>query len=908
MNRLITSLAIVIAVFAVSYASVDYPAPTTKTSFCVAEWYTWAEGMHPGSCTDGYGGQVSYLDLAGASGSWARYRVYLGQGAVRLRAGVACNMPLGVSSGVQIEVRVGGELLGILDVKGTGGECTFLSQEIALSGGGDGSVDLSLVLKHGAAPVPAAKLDFFEITYQEVVPILRQADATDPRGQELLIVQGGNNVRYISGIDNGDYAVYPGIDMKQGLIHFKSRIARDGTVGQLGGIIEFHVDRITGPKIGEMTVRFTGAGPESWTEQYTTLYGDLVDGAQGVHDLYLVFKAANGCSNGICNLDWFELTPINDAYLHRAAVLCDGMQGMFFDFNSQWQYIGGLDNGDYLKYSLINFRGGAIKFSARIASDGAGYAGNIELRLDSPTGPLLGTLNVMRTGGWWVDKAVTQSTYLNGDEMLNANGVHDLYLVSRGNGGIANFEWFEIFFAPKPKSLAISSNDAYIDDVVFEDDETRNTEYSYQNISGLGVEGRHVFVNGGVVNQTGGYNYYMKDHLGSTRVVVDENAQVIEAAMYDAYGAVTPIYRAGAENTKPKFTGKELDGEGQHAVCEIELDLKVTGVNNPGNDYHYFHIDFGDPSGSDYALEYYTWESSTATLKTVIKLDKPKTIHRIWTRIGGQVVYIYRAHAATSWPSGWEIKEGERMVIRFAPHPIAALTLGASEESNPTCYVEHTIQTDYHVPQGMKLAYFGRRYYDPEIARWTSVDPVPQFHDMYNYCGDNPTNRTDPDGSIAPAVGVYITAVATSPDLPNDVNMLSMDLASGDYVGAVGDVAGILVPGMPAQATRAGTKGAVHAGEIVLGHYPAYISKAREVGARVFSIPTNIWNKMSASMQWAANRRFLDRAIARGDRITLATSIDKIKPGSYYERELLYLIDKGYEWNKAENAMIRANK
>jgi len=54
--------------------------------------------------------------------------------------------------------------------------------------------------------------------------------------------------------------------------------------------------------------------------------------------------------------------------------------------------------------------------------------------------------------------------------------------------------------------------------------------------------------------------------------------------------------------------------------------------------------------------------------------------------------------------------------------------------------------------RGLQLNYFGKRYFDPEIARWTSVDPVPQFWDMYNYCGDSPLNRTDPDGSVAPMV------------------------------------------------------------------------------------------------------------------------------------------------------------
>ena len=55
------------------------------------------------------------------------------------------------------------------------------------------------------------------------------------------------------------------------------------------------------------------------------------------------------------------------------------------------------------------------------------------------------------------------------------------------------------------------------------------------------------------------------------------------------------------------------------------------------------------------------------------------------------------------------------------------------------------------------------------------------------------------------------------------------------------------------------------AGRTVLGHFPAYLEKANELGANRFSIPTSVWAKMSTTARWAANQKFLDRAIARGD-------------------------------------------
>ena len=51
---------------------------------------------------------------------------------------------------------------------------------------------------------------------------------------------------------------------------------------------------------------------------------------------------------------------------------------------------------------------------------------------------------------------------------------------------------------------------------------------------------------------------------------------------------------------------------------------------------------------------------------------------------------------------------------------------------------------------------------------------------------------------------------------------------------------------------------------------------------------------MSPDEQWAANKRFLDRTIARSDDIGLATPVDAARPGSFYERELQHLMSRGY--------------
>jgi RHS repeat-associated protein len=47
------------------------------------------------------------------------------------------------------------------------------------------------------------------------------------------------------------------------------------------------------------------------------------------------------------------------------------------------------------------------------------------------------------------------------------------------------------------------------------------------------------------------------------------------------------------------------------------------------------------------------------------------------------------------------------------------------------------------------LDYFGARYYNSELGRWYSVDPLASKYpgwSSYNYCGNNPLNRIDYDG------------------------------------------------------------------------------------------------------------------------------------------------------------------
>ncbi|ODM27743.1 glycoside hydrolase [Clostridium sp. Bc-iso-3] len=104
--------------------------------------------------------------------------------------------------------------------------------------------------------------------------------------------------------------------------------------------------------------------------------------------------------------------------------------------------IGYIENGDYLVFNKIDFGSGANSFTARVASD-ADTPTDIQLRLGSASGTLIGTLSIPSTGGWNDYKEKTCS-------ITNTTGIKDLYLVFSGPVNIDYFTFDSGSVAPTP--------------------------------------------------------------------------------------------------------------------------------------------------------------------------------------------------------------------------------------------------------------------------------------------------------------------------------------------------------------------------------------------------------------------------------------------------------------------------
>lgn len=120
----------------------------------------------------------------------------------------------------------------------------------------------------------------------------------------------------------------------------------------------------------------------------------------------------------------------------------------------------------------------------------------------------------------------------------------------------------------------------------------------------------------------------------------------------------------------------------------------------------------------------------------------------------------------------------------------------------------------------------------------------------------------------------------------------------GDLIAVVGSP--VVMRGAPEMMIQESlARSSVPRATTVLGHAgrngaPGYVELADAIGARRFAIPDEIWRGMTPAEQWAANQRFLDRMIRRGDDIALSTPARKARPGSFFARELEYLAGKGY--------------
>ncbi len=360
---------------------------------CATSYNSASSGLSFEACSEG-GRNLAYIQ----NGSYVLYHTLDLTNASTFVARVASDLP-----GGQIELRLDnptGTLIGTAKVTYTSGWQNWRTVTCPVTPT-SGIRDVYLVFRGG--PGNLFNLQWFSL-YAEP-PIMMAADYATMSGDIKRddCCEKQTNLAFIT---NGSYTSYSNVDLA-GKKAFYARIAAPG----LGGNIEIHLDAPTGLLIGTCTVPPTGG----WSIWKTVSCG-LLD-QEGVHNLFLVYK---GGDNGLFNLQWFAFDLPRPASI-EATRLNSASPGISFEACAEGGHdVTSFSNGSYTIYNDINLSG-VGSFTARMAS-GTAVAGEVQVHLDSPTGPLIGTCQVPVTGSpqKWADQSC---------KLLPSEGFHNLCLV-----------------------------------------------------------------------------------------------------------------------------------------------------------------------------------------------------------------------------------------------------------------------------------------------------------------------------------------------------------------------------------------------------------------------------------------------------------------------------------------------
>jgi len=166
---------------------------------------------------------------------------------------------------------------------------------------------------------------------------------------------------------------------------------------------------------------------------------------------------------------------------------------------------------------------------------------------------------------------------------------------------------------PKPPEVTY-----YVDNegVFVKNGATGLIQFAYANI---GSEGRTIYSDG--IEQEN--LYYIKDHLGSTRMTIDETGGQAEIIAYTAYGIQNELATGPQAPTRERFTGKELDMDGE------DVGNGVAGLQLVYFGARYYDPGIGMWTSTDPVQQYYNPYKYTAN--PICFIDPDGMMNKFWT-------------------------------------------------------------------------------------------------------------------------------------------------------------------------------------------------------------------------------------------------------------------------------------
>jgi RHS repeat-associated protein len=268
--------------------------------------------------------------------------------------------------------------------------------------------------------------------------------------------------------------------------------------------------------------------------------------------------------------------------------------------------------------------------------------------------------------------------------------------------------------------------------------------------------------------------FYHRDHLGSVRAITDQNKKLTGLFGYDVWGNLKnsgeydeSVIDGDKFNTNSRWVpvndSYDENGNNEHCdyMCGVGIDegvgLILNGYNSNFSDIWWSNKALYASPDTDYVLTgYYRFMVYSNTKDTA-------KVQLLYYDSDGKLVathestmnyssdwkpYTLHSHAPAN-AATLEIRLGGNLSVNSSDiygregsviyyDRIRLKVVGLSSDEG-----EYTGKKE---DAGTGLKYFGARFYDPEVGRFISVDPARQGLNWYSYCGNNPVNRTDPDG------------------------------------------------------------------------------------------------------------------------------------------------------------------
>lgn len=234
----------------------------------------------------------------------------------------------------------------------------------------------------------------------------------------------------MGGAENGDWICFEQVFFDDyNAIEISYAVAQ----AYAGQKVEIRLNSPTGKKIGELIT--SASATDSWfdTDYKVTAISDLGNSINGVYDLYIVFKGIEG----IGNFDWFRLFKAD--FVNRLeAESAHPFNQYGTSLTADGTAVGSCDDNDWLRFEDVDLNVGYTNVNMYLSVPGSNAGQIVDIRLDSPSGLLIGQLTTESTGSWTNFEKQTAS-------IIQSSGVHDVYFVFNGGSGIGNFDAFEFY-------------------------------------------------------------------------------------------------------------------------------------------------------------------------------------------------------------------------------------------------------------------------------------------------------------------------------------------------------------------------------------------------------------------------------------------------------------------------------